>query len=80
MPIQDQSWSFVESLVKIDRNQLGVYELAKGAQMTSGEDWRSIFRQNATHYRIEYTADYENRARELYQVHIATYGKAPEVQ
>jgi len=94
MPIGSQWWSFVESLVNIDRDLPGVYELGdqNGIVIYIGssdelkrrltehlnEEATTCIRQNATHYRIEYTADYENRERELYRVHVATYGKPPQ--
>lgn len=94
MPIRTQWWSFAESLVSIDRSAPGVYELGdeNGTVVYIGssddlrrrltehlnEDPSTCVRQNATQYRIEYTAEYENRERELYRVHIATYGKAPK--
>lgn len=93
MPIRTQWWSFAESLVSIDRSAPGVYELGdeNGIVVYVGssddlkrrlsehlnEDPSTCIRQNATKYRIEYTAEYENRERELYRVHIATYGKVP---
>jgi GIY-YIG catalytic domain len=93
MPIPTQWWSFDESMVRIDRDQPGVYELGDdtgtvvyiGSSQELGkrlaehlrEPESSCVRRNATQYRIEYTHECENRERELYKVHIATYGKPP---
>jgi transcriptional regulator with XRE-family HTH domain len=94
MPIQAQWWSFVESVIEAERDDPGVYELGDKDGVVlyigSSEELRrrlkehlneapqSCIRQNATHYRIEYTAYYAGRERELYKYHLATYGKPPE--
>jgi predicted GIY-YIG superfamily endonuclease len=94
MPIRTQWWSFVDSVVSIDRNQPGVYELGdeNGIVVYIGssdelrrrltehlnEDTYSCIRQIATQYRIEYTAEYEKRERELHKGHISKYGKPPQ--
>ena len=93
MPIRAQWWSFVEGLIEVDRDDPGVYELADkdGAVIYIGssnelrqrlkehlnEAPYTCIRQKATHYRIEYTTNYTNRERELYKLHVATYGKPP---
>jgi DNA-binding transcriptional regulator YiaG len=93
MPIRAQWWSFVESLIEVDRDDPGVYELGDkdGAVIYIGssnelrqrlkehlnEAPYTCIRQKATHYRIEYTTNYTNRERELYKLHVATYGKPP---
>ena len=94
MPIRTQWWSFVESVVSIDQNAPGVYELGNEngtvVYIGSSDDLKrrltehlneepfTCIRQNATRYRIEYTAEYENWERELHRVHIAAFGKAPK--
>jgi excinuclease UvrABC nuclease subunit len=94
MPIQAQWWSFVESVIEVDRDDPGVYELGDndGVVVYIGssnevrrrlkehlnEASESCVRQNVTHYRIEYTANYASREQELYKYHLATYGKPPE--
>lgn len=94
MPIRSQWWTFADSLVTIDRDEPGVYELGddNGAVVYVGsanelrrrlmehlnEAAYSCIRQNVTQYRIEYTAHYENRERELYRAHVAMHGKPPK--
>jgi excinuclease UvrABC nuclease subunit len=94
MPIQAQWWLFFESVIEVDRNEPGVYELGdrNGAVIYIGssdelmrrlkehlnEAPHTCIRQKTTHYRIEYTADYTSREQELYRYHLATYGKPPE--
>jgi excinuclease UvrABC nuclease subunit len=93
MPIQAQWWSFVESVIEVDRDEPGVYELGDENGMvvyigSSNELRRRLkehlneasdtcVRQNTTHYRIEYTANYKNRERELYDGHVRMHGKPP---
>lgn len=94
MPIQAQWWSFVESVIEVDRDDPGVYELGDKDGVViyigSSKELRrrlkehlsearyTCIRQNATHYRIEYTTNYTNREQDLYKYHLATYGKPPE--
>jgi|SRR5579862_1544801 predicted GIY-YIG superfamily endonuclease len=94
MPIRTHWWSFVESVVGIDRNQPGVYELGDEngivVYIGSSDDLKrrltehlneepySCIRQNATQYRIEYTAEYEKREGELHRAHIGRHRKPPK--
>jgi predicted GIY-YIG superfamily endonuclease len=94
VPIETQWWSFVESVISIDRDHPGVYELGDKSGMvvyigSSNELRRRLMehlnemahtciRQNTTRYRIEYTANYGKREQELYKSHVATYGKPPK--
>jgi excinuclease UvrABC nuclease subunit len=94
MPIQAQWWSFFESVIEVDRDDPGVYELGdkNGVVIYIGssdelrrrlkehlnEAPHTCIRQNTTHYRIEYTANYTSREQELYRYHLATYGKPPQ--
>jgi excinuclease UvrABC nuclease subunit len=93
MSIRGQWWSFVESMVQIDRDEPGVYELGDvtGTVVYIGsshevrkrllehlsEAESACVRRNATQYRIEYTHERENRERELYRLQVATYSKPP---
>jgi GIY-YIG catalytic domain len=93
MSIRGQWWSFVESMVQMDRDVPGVYELGDVVgtvvYIGSSQEVRkrllehlsevesTCVRRNATQYRIEYTYECENRERELYKLHVATYGKPP---
>jgi GIY-YIG catalytic domain len=94
MPIQAQWWSFVESVIEVDRDDPGVYELGDKdgnvVYIGSSNELRrrlkehlneasyTCIRQNTTHYRIEYTPNFQNRERELYAGHVRIYGKPPE--
>jgi hypothetical protein len=94
MAIQAQWWSFVESVIEVDRDDPGVYELGDKdgnvVYIGSSNELRrrlkehlnealySCIRQNTTHYRIEYTPNYKNRERELYAGYVRIYGKPPE--
>jgi len=94
MPIQAQWWSFVESVIEVERDDPGVYELGDKDGVViyigSSKELRRRLKehlsdgrytciiQNATHYRIENTTNYMNREQDLYKYHLATYGKPPE--
>jgi hypothetical protein len=94
MPIQAQWWSFVESVIEVDRDDPGVYELGDkdGTVVYIGssnelrrrlrehlnEASSACIRQNVTHYRMEYTANYRTRERELYDGHVRIFGMPPK--
>jgi hypothetical protein len=93
MPIQAQWWSFVQVVIEVDRDDPGVYELGdkNGTVIYIGssselrrrlkehlnEASNTCIRQNTTHYRIEYTAAYKGRERELVQAYVRMHGKPP---
>ena len=93
MLIGKQWWPFVERIVRIDWDEPGVYELGDDTgtvvYIGSSEEVKkrleehlrepdsSCIRRNATQYRVEYTHEYETRERELYRLHVATFGKPP---
>jgi len=94
MPISAQWWTFSETLINLDKDDPGVYELGDRSGIVvyvgSSEKLRrrlkehlnepsyTCIKQNTIQYRIEYTADYRKREQELYDAHVAIYGKPPK--
>ena len=94
MAIEAQWWSFVESVIEVERDDPGVYELGdknsavvyiggssslrRSLREHLNEPPHTCLKESATHYRVEYTANYENRQRELYVGHVKVFGRPPK--
>lgn len=88
-----QWWAFSDTLVSLDRDEPGVYEFADTAgeivyigssnqlkrrlKEHLGENTTSCIKRNAAKYRIEYTASYITRERELIASFRLVNGKLP---
>ena len=93
MPIDDIWWSLTREMVATENDIGGVYELSEdhrgdtpiyvGSSVKVKErlerhrNTTDPCLRAATHYRIEYTPDYENRERELYDEHVRIHGLPP---
>lgn len=94
MPITSQWWTFAEDVIKLDRDDPGVYELGNDAgsvvYIGSSNELRrrllehlneaagTCIKRHTTKYRMEYTKDYKVRERELYDEHVRINGKPPQ--
>ena len=93
MPITNQWWTFSESVIQHDHDNPGVYELGDASKNvvyigSSNEVRRRLREHLAAHaqscignrtkfYRIEYTQNYVQRERELYDSHVRLHGQRP---
>ncbi len=93
MPITSQWWTFTETVINLDKNQSGVYELgdASGSVVYIGstngmkrrllehlnEPATTCIKRRTTKYRIEYTANFARREQELYDEHVRIHRAAP---
>ncbi len=93
MPIAAQWWTFSEGIVNYERDEPGVYELGNTNEAVVyigssnevrrrlkehlGESAGSCVKKNTAKYRVEYTRDYKNRERQLYDEHVRIHGKPP---
>jgi len=88
-----QWWTFSDGMVESDREAAGVYQLGDANEKVVyvgssnnlkrrlkehlGESATSCIKKNAKKYRLEYTDDYVNRERELYDEHVRVHGVSP---